>query len=132
MSGRKDGQCRGCCSEAKVNYKKRYPERVRASALKWFYKEPGRHLLQRYGLTAEGYNQIERRQKGLCAICRRPASRNGRSGTRLHVDHNHKTKHVRGLLCYNCNSAVGLFQDSPKILKAAIRYLEGGKNARLA
>jgi len=42
----------------------------------------------------------------------------------LSVDHNHKTKQVRGLLCTSCNSALGLFRESAIVLKGAINYLK--------
>lgn len=42
----------------------------------------------------------------------------------LAVDHCHTTRDVRGLLCHNCNRALGLFQDSTYNLASAIRYLE--------
>ena len=41
----------------------------------------------------------------------------------LHVDHDHKTGKVRGLLCNNCNTGIGLLKESPDILRNAIKYL---------
>ena len=44
------------------------------------------------------------------------------SGT-LVVDHKHSTGEVRGLLCHNCNRALGLLKDDPKVLQKAMNYL---------
>jgi hypothetical protein len=47
----------------------------------------------------------------------------------LSVDHNHTTGAVRGLLCANCNLAIGYANDDPVVLRKAIAYLdkyEGG------
>lgn len=60
------------------------------------------------------------RQGGGCAICHRGPSK----GTaRLYVDHDHDTDKVRGLLCQQCNSALGLLQDDPTIVYNAYTYL---------
>ncbi|MFC5359558.1 endonuclease VII domain-containing protein [Azospirillum himalayense] len=56
-------------------------------------------------------------QGGVCAICRLVPEGN------LHVDHSHTTGCVRGLLCRKCNTAIGLLQDDPQILKEAAIYL---------
>jgi hypothetical protein len=57
-------------------------------------------------------------QLGMCRIC-------GTSeGVELHVDHDHRTKKVRGLLCGKCNKAIGLLNDDPDLLMAAKLYLE--------
>lgn len=45
--------------------------------------------------------------------------------SKLVVDHCHDTGIVRGLLCHNCNRALGLFKDKIEVLKNAIKYLEG-------
>ncbi|MFG3348805.1 endonuclease VII domain-containing protein [Streptomyces sp. NPDC048018] len=54
---------------------------------------------------------------GLRAIC--PAA------PAVHVDHRHGTGRVRGVLCFNCNSAIGKLGDDPDVLRRAIAYLEG-------
>ena len=71
----------------------------------------------RYGLTTE---QIKEMKKEGCALC----------GTtkNLHVDHNHNTGEVRGILCTNCNRGIGHLQDSPDLLRKAIAYLESKGN----
>lgn len=73
-----------------------------------------------YRLTVGGYLNLLKDQDNKCAICRhRP-----RRTADLVIDHNHKTGEVRGLLCGKCNTALGLFRDSPDVLDAAIEYLE--------
>jgi Recombination endonuclease VII len=57
------------------------------------------------------------RQAGVCAICLAASAE--------HVDHDHTTGHVRGVLCFNCNVAIGQFKDDPWVLQRAIEYLRG-------
>jgi hypothetical protein len=74
----------------------------------------------RYNLSEIDYQKMLKKQKNNCGICGKPKCKL----KSLSVDHDHKTGVVRGLLCFKCNFALGLFQDSPKILKKAIRYLK--------
>lgn len=74
--------------------------------------------LARFGLTVESYDELFKSQNGLCAICEKPHWRN------LAVDHDHKTGKVRGLLCYRCNTLLGLASDSIQVLQSAILYLK--------
>jgi len=62
-------------------------------------------------------------QGGLCAICGKPASGKGHC-SRLHVDHDHKTGAVRGMLCHRCNAGLGQFGDDSLVLEAALAYLK--------
>jgi len=71
----------------------------------------------RYGLTPEEFEKILADQKGLCCICAQPMKPPC-------VDHDHKTKKIRGLLCRGCNLALGYLQDSTKLLQSAIDYLK--------
>lgn len=48
--------------------------------------------------------------------------------SRLSVDHDHQTGKIRGLLCNNCNRAIGLLKDSSDILYKAAKYIEKGGN----
>ncbi len=72
-----------------------------------------------YGLSIGAYDAMLEEQGGCCAICRRPPGKHG-----LNVDHDHVTGAVRRLLCSNCNTGLGLFQEDPNLLRAALRYLE--------
>ncbi|MGW3290764.1 endonuclease VII domain-containing protein [Streptomyces sp. NPDC001002] len=56
-------------------------------------------------------------QMGLCGICLKAPA--------VHVDHCHKTGRVRGVLCFNCNSAIGKLGDDPDAVRRAAVYLEG-------
>jgi len=71
---------------------------------------------RRYGLSDDAYNAILARQHGACGVCKR-------TGLELCVDHDHATNKVRGLLCQNCNKALGLFQDDPDVTDAGTVYL---------
>lgn len=58
---------------------------------------------------------------GVCAICGTTQFRGRRGWT---LDHNHKTKKFRGILCDRCNKLLGFAGDSSAVLNQAILYLE--------
>lgn len=62
------------------------------------------------------------RQGSACAACR-TSDWGGKDG-KPHVDHDHATGKIRGLLCANCNTGLGMFGDDPARLRAAAAYLE--------
>jgi len=79
----------------------------------------------RYGrMTLAEYDALVEMQDGKCAICGRRADEvtAGRMG-RLCVDHDHATDKVRGLLCMQCNVALGNFGDNVETLAKATQYL---------
>lgn len=77
-------------------------------------------LKNRYGMTFKDYEKMLEEQDGKCKIC--GATTSGGRGL-FHVDHDHKTGIVRGLLCQQCNVGLGCFKDNPKSLASAITYL---------
>jgi hypothetical protein len=79
-------------------------------------RERDARFLREYGLTAESLQALVDAQDGQCAICRERSA--------VHVDHDHLTGAVRGVLCFQCNAALGQFRDRPDILRTAIDYLE--------
>jgi hypothetical protein len=85
-----------------------------------------RFIKKTYDISWEDYEEMFDNQKGCCAICKSRMS--SARTTRLFVDHCHNTHKVRGLLCSSCNHGLGLFKDSPTLLKKAIKYLESGKD----
>jgi hypothetical protein len=78
------------------------------------------HLKRKYGITLEQYDAMLASQSGGCGICGRDPS----DRISLHVDHDHRTGRIRGLLCFPCNNALGDFDDDPSLLRAALRYVE--------
>lgn len=84
------------------------------------------YLTRQYGITYRDYEAMLAKQNELCAICNGPGFKMcEHHNLLLVVDHCHKTGKVRGLLCHNCNRALGLLQDSVASLVAAKGYLEG-------
>ena len=81
-----------------------------------------RTLKTKYGISVEQYDQMLADQDGACAICGGSGPGASRFGV-LVVDHDHETGDVRGLLCSNCNSAIGLMGDSLETVKKAADYL---------
>jgi len=82
----------------------------------------GRVLGRLYGITDEEYEELAAQQGWACWICGEKAGKG--PGKKLHVDHNHKTGKVRGLLCSSCNGGLGSLHDSMELLKRAIEYLQ--------
>jgi hypothetical protein len=80
------------------------------------------NLRRHYGFGEAVYDKMFEVQGGVCAICRKPPHK-GR-GKRLHVDHDHISGKVRGLLCSTCNSGLGHFEESQELLRTAITYLD--------
>ena len=79
------------------------------------------HLKRTYSLTPDDWQALHDRQGGLCALCKIPG-RVGKHG-KLHVDHDHETGRVRGLLCGACNVALGVLGDTSRRIEAVLAYL---------
>lgn len=77
--------------------------------------------LQRlYGINIHKYLEMLNDQGDVCKICKEEC----KTKYSLSVDHDHNTGIVRGLLCNRCNRAIGMFQDSPALLRLAAEYLD--------
>lgn len=131
------GLCAGCCN---ARYRKRYPEKFAKDSAKtnarqlakgyWkkYYRthratlsfEERKFLLifQKYRLTKERFHEMYEEQNQLCKVCRNPLPYE-----KIQVDHNHKTKQVRGLLCLPCNMFVGRVEKHPLLAHMALDYL---------
>jgi len=95
-------------NENKKRFAKRHPDKIRNDQLRI-----------KFGITLDQYNVMLANQNEVCAICKKQCQ----TGKYLAVDHCHKTKKVRGLLCMNCNNGLGKFKDSTETLTRAIEYL---------
>lgn len=101
-------------------------ELIYAQSREWKAQNPERAalLLRRsalrlkYGIELEDYDRMLAAQNGGCAVCHAPPN-----GKYLHVDHDHRTGMVRGLLCQRCNMALGLLEHDSERLFSASRYL---------
>lgn len=80
------------------------------------------HLLKRFGITKAEEDRLLAEQGGVCAIC--TGSISDKRGYGPHIDHDHETGEVRGILCIRCNNGLGLFKDNIELLRAAADYLE--------
>ena len=76
-------------------------------------------LRLRYGVDEAQVAWMALQQGGKCAICR--------EGPAEHVDHDHDSKTIRGLLCFNCNRALGYFHDDLDTLYRAADYREANR-----
>ena len=87
----------------------------------------GEWLKYKYNMTLEDYDILLKSQNGVCAICQEEC----KTKKGLAIDHDHKCcpsnkscgKCIRGLLCSNCNGAIGMLQEDIVILNRAIAYL---------
>ena len=79
----------------------------------------GRQRLKKYRLSSEEYEAMLSSQSGRCAICEDLMG----GGKNEHIDHDHVTGQVRGILCSQCNTAIGKFKDSPEIILKAAEYV---------
>ena len=84
-----------------------------------------RRRYKRYGLTESSYQEKLNSQQNCCAICF--TTHPGGKHT-WHIDHNHISGRVRGLLCHHCNIMLGNAKDNIVVLSSAIRYLKKHNN----
>ena len=115
-----------------LNAKNRYATRPESrykklmNGKRWRRSHPNKvkamNLRKKYGLTPEQVDAMISAQGDKCAIC--GTSNRGLPHRFPAVDHCHKTKIVRGILCRKCNQGLGLFNDNPQLLRSAASYLE--------
>jgi len=78
------------------------------------------HLLSTYNITIHDFEALLLKQNNKCAICEK---HNKDLNKGLCVDHCHTSGNIRGLLCHNCNHALGKLNDDISLLYRAIKYL---------
>lgn len=95
------------CRTNHASYASKY-ERTRTHKLKTLY-----------GITPAQFDQMCTDQNNACAICSSPFE----TRKQAHVDHNHETGSVRGLLCTRCNMGIGYFRENVHTMLAAVLYV---------
>jgi len=103
-----DGWCKTCTGIRNRQWAIENPDKIK-----------DRQLRRTYGITLEDYAALLDQQGGVCRLCGKPPSKKS-----LHVDHCHESGKIRGLLCSKCNTALGLANDSPDLLRRMAFYLE--------
>jgi hypothetical protein len=98
------------------------PKQIEVSTL----EAKGKYLERTYDISLKEYEQLFIEQFGVCAICHKPPTEDKPF---LVVDHDHETGMVRGLLCNNCNIAIGLLKDNADTLRSAVRYIQASRAA---
>jgi hypothetical protein len=111
----------------RVDYRDANRERLRQQDREYKKRLSRPKVLSRYGLDEASYHALLSSQGGTCAIC--GGTPNGRWG-RFCVDHDHRTKSIRGILCNSCNGGLAFFRDCTDLLLAARRYLERSQSTR--
>lgn len=132
-----DSRCKSCKHENNILNKEKYKalhhqryllkkEEINKKNKEWFHKNPeksrNQKLLYTYGITLEQRNLLIKNQDNKCKICLEDL--NVLDSKSIHVDHNHITGRVRGILCKKCNSMIGLSKEKEYILNNAIKYLK--------
>jgi len=108
-----------------LKYKEKYLNKHKKYAAEHSEEIRNKNLLKNYGITVEEYEEILKKQNGVCAICKKPPI-----NKRLSVDHHHRLGHVRGLICWTCNrrllsnladreNAIELFTNALEYIKRA-------------
>ncbi len=95
-----------------------YCKKCHVSSHKSYFNATYRY--SRYGITKEQYTELLSNQNNTCGGCRLTL-------TSPKIDHCHSSGNVRGLLCHNCNTALGLLRDNTKTLANLVEYLEKNK-----
>ncbi len=115
-AGLKEWRCRTCSNT--------YDKNRRASLAATnptYWRES--NLKKNYGITINDYNLMFKAQGFACKICKTDKT----NGKNWHVDHDHLTNKIRGILCHSCNVLLGHAKDSLNILEAALLYLKQGE-----
>jgi len=144
-SGMRDGHRNECKSCFKLLAKARYdsatavarakqwridnPERSRAYQAEYRARPERRRAMRdlyyrrTFGITADDFDALLEKQGGVCAICGCAPER----AASFHLDHDHVSGAIRGILCLDCNQGVGKFRDDPGLLERAAAYIREGR-----
>jgi hypothetical protein len=125
MKSGRQSACKACLTIRKISEYRKHRQRYLDASKRYQAKNKRKyksHMLSaRYGINIDQYETMLTAQNGRCAICK-TKDHNG-VGKYFHVDHCHKTKKIRGLLCGRCNVMIGMAQDNADRLIAAAAYL---------
>ncbi len=127
-------QCKECGARGAARYRAEHPEKVRAAKQAYRSKpqalSQGRRDQRRQAIRNLGYEGDPdaliawmEEHGSCCDLCHYDISKSPRYHN-LHIDHDHSSGKIRGLLCHNCNMALGLLRDDASLLRRAADYLD--------
>ena len=96
--------------EVNKEYREKNKDKIRAD-----------RIMRKYNLTMEDYQEIINSQNNQCPICHTDLRH-----VKLHVDHDHETGKVRGILCYKCNTQLGVYEKLNGFASRINSYLNNG------
>ncbi len=120
---KKDGlniYCIDCARRKGIESRRKNPEAGRIYTATHKHIIRAAHLRREYGISLEEYNKIFLAQEGKCKLC---SKHQNECAVSLHVDHDHITGRVRGLLCVVCNSKIAVIENR-EFMEKAEKYLD--------
>ena len=139
------GLCRSCYEKNLKKNNPEFAERQRTNARNWAEKNKDRlekyrkqrntdpqckerdkqthkrnYLSRKYGMSNECVEKLKQAQQNKCPICERLLT----DVKKIHIDHNHTTGYVRGILCSKCNNGLGFFNDDIQLFTKVLSYLQ--------
>lgn len=109
---------RATCVECRRPIKAAYNKTTTAVRASWA------NSLKKHGLSVEDFAWLVLSQGFRCAICAGDLD----FAKLTHVDHDHATGRIRGVLCTHCNRGLGAFCDDTRLLNMAAKYLDSRNN----
>jgi hypothetical protein len=110
---------RGWCNKCRSKSKKKYWEEHREQIVEYKFK-------RKYGISLAKRDQMMIEQEFRCAACERTFN----LAMRPSVDHCHNTSTIRGIICSNCNLALGLMKENPELIHKLAAYAERIKSKK--
>jgi hypothetical protein len=117
--------CKLCSAKFGKIYRTKNIDKIKEKKDNYYRSEKGQEVarrgnLKKFGLDFNGYDALLKQQDYKCAVCGIEARKLNKN---LCIDHNHTTGSVRGLLCPNCNMALGLLKDNKDNINNLLNYL---------
>lgn len=112
--------CLDCKQESRRNNGRAFADKLRKEGNAESYNRAA-NLKTTYGINPGQFDLMLEQQDNKCAICE--TDKPGGRYSQWHIDHDHQTKKIRGLLCHSCNLGIGIFEEDIERLEAAIQYL---------
>lgn len=117
---KRQSQCKSCRVLIQREYRELNPDINKKIDRKKYLRSKvqlkNERYLRNYGITLKDFNDLLEKQNNECLICQE-------KNKRFHLDHCHKTGKIRGILCAQCNTGIGLFKENVEYLTNAIRYI---------